>query len=415
MTIQRTVRIFVFIVLFLSLTVGMKQPSALAAPLVYASSLAVLAGTANNVSTLPVGIGAQSDPASSGDFSGWMEDARIYSRTLTDNEIKVLAGSDPHCTPPSGIVGCWRMEEGSGAKLIDGSGLGNDANIVGSPSWVVGARGGLALQLDGSTQFASVPDSNSVNYITLVAWVKPGKIANQEVMTKVSGSSGYALSLASSGLVNFILGDGSKTYKVASTNTYLKDGSWTQIVGTFDGTTMTIYKDGQPESSLLLTGAPKIIDYSSKTDMGIGGTNTGGNLLMGAIDDLRIYDHALSATEVSTLFGAPTSVNLASFNGAAAGNMAHLNWQTATEEDLVGFNLYRSATPSGKAVKINSEPIPAKKPGQLSGASYEFADPVTSGPTYYYRLELVKTNGNWPGPQITVSSGGRIYLPLMVH
>jgi hypothetical protein len=151
--------------------------------------------------------------------------------------------------------------------------------------------------------------------------------------------------------------------------------------------------------------------------LGIGtqGDNAQDRRFNGTIDDVRVYKRALSASEIGQLAGLPTAVNLASFTGSTLGNIVHLTWTTAIEEDMVGFNLYRSESANGEARLVNPSPIPAQNIGQLTGASYQFTDFVNLGQHYFYRLELVKQNGNWPGPQVGVKTGFWVHMPLMFH
>jgi hypothetical protein len=90
----------------------------------------------------------------------------------------------------------------------------------------------------------------------------------------------------------------------------------------------------------------------------------------------------------------PTAVELASFTGAADGSSIRLKWETASELDNLGFNLYRSE-PEGKTrVKLNDSLIAAKAPGSNSGAGYEFVDAaVSGGKTYTYWLESLDLSG----------------------
>ena len=97
--------------------------------------------------------------------------------------------------------GVWPMDETSGTTVHDVSGLGNDGTLNGNATWGPGKVGG-ALVLDGTGDYASVPDDASLDItgpITMAAWVKPGRFATQDLIAKeISGvtGSGYQLSLA---------------------------------------------------------------------------------------------------------------------------------------------------------------------------------------------------------------------------
>ena len=71
-----------------------------------------------------------------------------------------------------------------------------------------------------------------------------------------------------------------------------------------------------------------------------------------------------------------------------------IEWDTATELDTDGFNLYRSPTVDGEFVQINDKLIPSKGDG-LTGASYTYDDKsVAAGETYYYLLEEVELDAS---------------------
>jgi len=73
---------------------------------------------------------------------------------------------------------------------------------------------------------------------------------------------------------------------------------------------------------------------------------------------------------------------------------ATITWETASEVDTAGFNLYRSPNPDGPWLKINDQLIPPSQ-DPVSGGSYTFTDNnAEAGQTYYYQLEEVELSGN---------------------
>jgi hypothetical protein len=89
-----------------------------------------------------------------------------------------------------------------------------------------------------------------------------------------------------------------------------------------------------------------------------------------------------------------TAVELSAFDAAAQSNGVLLTWETATELDNLGFNIYRADSQVGEMNKINPSLIPSKDPGSTVGAAYSFLDEsAVPGVTYYYWLEDVDVSG----------------------
>jgi uncharacterized protein (DUF362 family) len=110
----------------------------------------------------------------------------------------------------------------------------------------------------------------------------------------------------------------------------------------------------------------------------------------------------------------PAAVDLVSFTATAQGNAVLLSWETATEINILGFNLYRGDTPHGTSLRLNEDPIPGKAPGSLYGATYTWVDEdMLPGVPRYYWLEDVGTYGVTVlhGPVRT--AGHWVFLPLV--
>lgn len=90
----------------------------------------------------------------------------------------------------------------------------------------------------------------------------------------------------------------------------------------------------------------------------------------------------------------PTAIELASFSAAAQGSNVLLTWETATELENLGFNLYRADSLYGERGQINGRLIPSEMSGNAMGATYTYLDETAApGQTYYYWLEDVDVHG----------------------
>lgn len=117
---------------------------------------------------------------------------------------------------------------------------------------------------------------------------------------------------------------------------------------------------------------------------------------------------------------APTAVVVADFWIEVHADALVACWETATELDILGFNLYRSESGQpGTYVRLNEGLIPSQAPGSPIGAYYEWNDPaVVAGQTYFYLLEIVDIYGQvtqyGPTPGSLPAAGKyRIFLPLV--
>ena len=208
----------------------------------------------------------------------------------------------------AGPVGQWLADEGSGSVLVDSSGQGNDGALQGNPTWVAGQQA-LAIRLDGTGDYAVVPDDASLDIsgpITIAAWVRPETTGTQYLVKKATqgGTDGYELSLASSGKVFFRLNQktSANTYRIDSTTSYPADGTtWMHVAATYDGTTMRLYINGVQDGSV--AGPASIV--TNALGLGIGAQPDGVSQLQGALDDIRLYGRALSAAEIAGTCRAP--------------------------------------------------------------------------------------------------------------
>jgi hypothetical protein len=217
--------------------------------------------------------------------------------------------------PPECLAGLWQLDEGSGSTVLDSSGNGNDGSISGAPTWSTGVIG-LALDLNGTTDYALVPDAASLDItdeITLAVWIKPEKVGTQYVVKKaiISVTDGYELSLSTSGLafVRFNQFTSANTYRIDTSTPYPTDGNtWMHLAATYDGATIRLYVNGAEENS----AAAAFTIATNSLDLGIGSQSNGTTLFQGALDDARVYCRALSPMEIEALATCavvPTSID----------------------------------------------------------------------------------------------------------
>lgn len=118
--------------------------------------------------------------------------------------------------------------------------------------------------------------------------------------------------------------------------------------------------------------------------------------------------------------GGPLAVTFATMDAAAAGDAIMITWDTISEIDTLGFNLYRDTSADGPGIKLNSSLISAETPGSPEGHRYSYRDVLAAGRTCFYWLEDVRSTGvtERHGPvsaTIPANSGPshRVLLPLV--
>lgn len=117
----------------------------------------------------------------------------------------------------------------------------------------------------------------------------------------------------------------------------------------------------------------------------------------------------------------PTAVEMQAFTATRDGSTVKLAWQTVSEENNLGFNLYRSETMDGAKTMLNTALVPSAVPGSSEGAGYEFVDTAPLTGVAYYWLEHLDISGSAEmlGPvevealSWTASPYLRLFLPVI--
>lgn len=108
----------------------------------------------------------------------------------------------------------------------------------------------------------------------------------------------------------------------------------------------------------------------------------------------EVEDHRIDVT-------APTAATLINFSSDGKAKGIVLRWETGTEIQVLGFNVWRSQKRNGKFAIVNKNLIPAKNVGQVLGATYRFTDKkAKAGKTYFYKIEIQNADGTseWSNP-----------------
>jgi hypothetical protein len=249
----------------------------------------------------------------------------IFNATVTYADIR------------TGLEGWWRLNEGSGTTAYDASGYGNNGTFSAiHPAWVTGRLNGTnALSFDG-TDNEYVVMANNVNYATVnsaftfSAWFNLTNFSLSTtgvavIMAMASdGNCAYYVLLSNLGSFDGIsLGSACGGWTTIKTGSLPSSGAWHHVAVTYNGSgagsigNFQIYLDGVSQALSAAGG------YGDSTNIDqIGNDTTNFNTQWyGQIEDVRIYNRALSSTDVTQLYN----------TGIMSLNNANLNHMGITE------------------------------------------------------------------------------------
>ena len=200
----------------------------------------------------------------------------------------------------------WKLDETSGTTAVDSVG-GHDGALTGS-SWSTGKVDG-GLIIDGSTEKVQIPHDVTLsltNAFTLTAWINTDAISPgyETVIGKTNGIvDNYWFGIVSDEVVLEFLITGTR-YTFSTTGANLLADTWYHISASFDDVndSVRLYIDGVETLSDTFLQTP----VANTADVIIGNSVYLNENWNGVLDDIRIYDSALSASEIASLYTAGT-------------------------------------------------------------------------------------------------------------
>ncbi len=225
----------------------------------------------------------------------------IAYSTVVDNAKSSGVEVRPATNLDAGLVGYWQNDEGAGATTADASGSGNTGALAGGMAWTAG-RFGDALSFDGASGYVSagvhnLPAANAPQSISW--WLNVLAIPNgvQNVLSLTNDGAGSAVQ---AGFRDGRIGVWKFGGAWLVSATPAPAGGWRHYAYTFDGTAHCLYVDG-----LLAASATPAPQSAAPTKLEFGRWTGGAKYLKGSVDNVRIYNRALTATEVQTLAAQP--------------------------------------------------------------------------------------------------------------
>jgi len=237
-------------------------------------------------------------------FVGRMDEVSVYNRALSPAEIQLLfyAGSAGKCPPPppcapapTGLVSWWRAENNS-VDSVDS----NNGTVAGNTSFVLG-RFGQGFRFDGNGDAIRLgnPTNLHLQNFTFEGWIKRASAA---VVSFGSEGNGVIFSHGANGYVFYMEANGrlslSKGYVDKVTiGAAITDTNFHHVAVTKSGTTVVFYID----SVAYIVEAYGSV-FAASANVAIGGHDDLNNSFNGLIDELAVFDRALSSDEVQGIF-----------------------------------------------------------------------------------------------------------------
>ncbi|MHC4626226.1 MAG: LamG domain-containing protein, partial [Planctomycetota bacterium] len=305
------------------------------------------------------------------------------------------------------LVGWWRLDEGSGTTAFDSSGAGNDARFEGSPVWVPDGKLGGALRFNGSSDYLAAPDSESLDVngdqLTMAAWIngEDWPAANHVVRKVADTGTGsiYILRVQPDSVRVYLNTSAGET--LVQGTTVLATNEWIHIALTYDGAQASIYVDGQLDVTMDVSGELT----QSDNELRIGRGEPAG-YFMGMIDDVRVYNHALTEDELlAAMEGAGAAYPTARGPNPADGALHPDTWVSlswgpgdfaVTHDVYLGDSFDDVDNGTGDTFRTNQ----AETLFIVGFPGFPFPEGLVPGTTYYWRIDEVnetEPNSPWKG------------------
>ncbi|NUP81081.1 MAG: hypothetical protein HOV96_26395, partial [Nonomuraea sp.] len=217
----------------------------------------------------------------------------------SSNEASAVVTQPPTV---SGLVAAYGMNAGTGTAVADASGNGNNGTAA-SATWTAG-KYGQALSFNGTSSWVTVADSASLRLtggMTLEAWVRPTSVAGwRTVLMKEFGADlAYAImGSGSSGPAAFIFTSSGANAPAASN---LPVNAWSHVAATYDGSTLRMFVNGTQVATNPTVGNLR----TGTSPLRIGGNSGSGEYFSGLIDEVRVYNKALTPAQITTDMNTP--------------------------------------------------------------------------------------------------------------
>ena len=303
----------------------------------------------------------------------------------------------------SGPVGWWKFDDGAGTTAADSSGNLNTGTLTNGPVWTTGTVGTGALNFDGVDDLVNVGSPavfDDMASMSLSVWAKAnthGEGSQGFLLSKNGDFSGtgwnFQTTVTGNTVVFSVPHSTTSLYVEASANSS-NFAVWNYWVVTWDGSTSAsnvhIYKNGVETAYGTQTNAVGSRSTDAANSIIVGNSAGAVRTWDGPIDDVRVYNRALTVAEVSTLYAmgdtTPPSTPTGLTATAISSAQINLSWTASTDNVAVtGYKVYRC---SGVAC------VPTVLFATLGNVTTYPNTGLTAGTAYGYKVSAIDAAGN---------------------
>src|SRR5271167_1776447 len=250
----------------------------------------------------------------------------MTTKLLFFAQLLLLVACTLHAAPAQGqqLVGYWKFDEGFGTTAADSSGNGHTATLVNGAIWVPGKIGSAVSEFPTKRQYVSVPaiDLSNTDAVTIALWTNRtystsgGHVLFEDSANYNNSTTGFAFfpdDDTCNGIQAALRGNQGST---ASCYSQPSSGVWHHLAVVFDKS-----QTGGNEVAFYLDGALQTPNWNISASTN---TNNFGNhpiylfsragsseYSSGVVDDLRIYNSALTAAQIQQIYNGAGLVSLA--------------------------------------------------------------------------------------------------------
>ena len=323
-----------------------------------------------------------------------LSNASVGARTLL--AFASLLATPLAMAQATGLVAAYSFDEGTGTTTADRSGNGNNGTLVNGVAWYGAGKYGNAVNFDGTNDRIDVADSSSLDLrsgMTLEAWVRPTASSGYRtvILKEVPGELAYALYAADSDHSSRPSG----WARISSSSSYA-DGTgalplsvWSHIAVTFDGSSLRMYVNGALTRTTAVSGSMVV----SSMPLRIGGNTIWGEYFRGQIDEVRVYNRVLPASDIQTDMSTPIT---ATSGGGTDTTPPQVSLSAPANGAVVSgtINVSASATDNVQVASVQFKLAGENLGAEVTTPPYTVAWNTTSRPNGNYMLAAVARDSN---------------------